>query len=122
LTNGNADEVKTAGKPVALRLTPDRDVIGTDGDLCYITAEIVDENGRRVTSANPEVSFAVSGPAKIAAVGSSDPKSEESYRGSHHRAYDGRLMCVVRSNGEGSITVRAVADDLSPAETTVSAK
>jgi len=121
-SNGNTDEVKTAGKPVALRLTPDRDEIGADGDLCYITAEIVDENGQRVTSANPEVSFAVSGPAKIAAVGSSDPKSEEPYRGSHHRAYDGRLMCVVRSCGEGSVTVRAVADGLSPAKTIVSAK
>jgi len=50
-------------------------------------------------------------------LGSADPCSEEPYRGSQRRSFEGRLLAVVRSASEpGEILVTAVAEGLEPAQ------
>lgn len=39
-------EIRTAGKPAEIRLIPDRSVLAADGkDLCFVTVEVLDEEG-----------------------------------------------------------------------------
>jgi len=110
--------LKTASEPTALRLSADRAVIqSTYGDLAYITVEIVDRDGALVGPAAQEVSFEVSGAGELLAVGSSNPLSEELYTARQRKAFDGRLMVVVRSKGEaGEISVKARVQGLADAE------
>ncbi len=116
-------ELTTAGLPAALRLTPDRTTIdAAAGNLSYVTVEIVDEHGTLVPRATDEVSFEITWPGELIAVGTANPVSEESYVGTQRKAFQGRLMVVVRSSGqEGAIRLTATANGLVTAETSVSA-
>jgi beta-galactosidase len=113
----------TAGTPAALRLTPDRSTIQSSfGDLAYITVEVVDAKGVTNKASVLEVSFEVSGAGELMAVGTANPISEELYVGNKRKAFEGRLMAVVRSTGQaGDITVKASAEGLAGAETRVTA-
>lgn len=110
--NGSTSErtqLTTAGEPTALRMTSDRSAINSEyGDLAYITVEIVDENGNRVPYADEEICVDVIGAGELIAIGAANPTSEELYVGSLRRAFEGRLVAVVRSNGiPGDITIKA---------------
>jgi beta-galactosidase len=62
-----AARLHTAGPPVAIRLTPHLGPGGlhADGsDLALVDVEIVDANGRRCPTADPMVSFDLTGPAE----------------------------------------------------------
>jgi beta-galactosidase len=111
-------QVKTVGAPAQIRLTPDRSSITAErGDLCYITAEIVDQEGLVHPNADHELFFTVKGEGEIAAVGSGNPISTERYRGNQRRAHRGRCLVVVKScGGPGEIRLRAQADSLDGAE------
>lgn len=98
--------LRTAGPPVAVRLTPDRAMLAPIvGDLCYVTVEIVDAAGEVCIGAEPEVHFDVSGAALLAAVASNNPRSTESYQGtpeapiSSRRAYRGKCLAVLKTSG-----------------------
>ena len=101
--------LETTGEPAGLRLTPDQPQLAAVwGDLAYVTVEIVDAAGRRVPWAEDSVEVTVSGPAELLALGTANPTSEELYISKTRRAYEGRLMAVVRSSGErGLVTVSA---------------
>jgi len=115
-SNGNTVVLSSAKAPAKIKLTADRTNIGADGDLSYVTVEIVDEDGKRVTNAVNTVYFSIEGAGELAAVGSSNPKTEEKYRGNWHSAHDGRLMAVVKSCGAGNIKINAIADGLEKSE------
>jgi beta-galactosidase len=106
----------TASAPAQITLTADRSVIDADGqDLSFIQVELVDAKGNRCTTAENLVQFEISGPGTIAAVGSSNPMSSESFRQPRRKAYQGRCLVVVRStHQEGDIQLRASAEGLPP--------
>lgn len=114
-------EVQTVGEPAALRLTPDRATIkATRGDLSFVTAEVVDAQGRVHPTAEHAVTFSAEGEGEIAAVGNGNPISEESYRGNQRQAHRGRCLVVVKSLGRpGQIRLRATADGLQAADVTI---
>jgi len=116
--------LKTASKSASLRLTPDRPVIHAEsGDLAYITVEVVDRDGNVVKHAEPEVSFGIAGAGELIAVGTANPISEELYVGSQRKAFQGRLIAVVRSTGQvGEIVLKAQADGLVASEIRLQAK
>jgi len=106
-------ELRTAEAPFAIRLTADRNEIKRCGDLSYVTAEVLDENGNAVKCANNEITFEITGPGVLQAVGSGNPKSAENYFGSTRRVYEGRAMAVVRSaEVTGEIELRASSGGL----------
>lgn len=106
----------TAGAPAALRLTPDRMTLDGAGDLSYVAVEIVDEHGAVVRHAAHPISIEVSGAGELLAVGSANPLSEALYTDAVQAAHQGRLMAIVRSNGQaGVIEVAAHASGLTPA-------
>ena len=108
------DSITTCAKPSAIHLDADRlELKASYGDLAYITATVTDETGSIVPYANTELFFEVIGAGELAAVGTSDPMSEESYVGNRRKAFEGSALIVVRSIGTaGDIVVTASADGL----------
>ncbi len=108
----------TAQQPARLGLRPDRSAIACDGqDLCFVVAEVLDANGQRHPAAQNVVHFTVDGPAAIAAVGSGNPISGESFQQPYRAAFEGRCLLVLRAGAQpGKVRIRADADGLQPAE------
>ena len=116
--------LQTAGDPVSLRLTADRNVLHADGeDLSFITVEALDAQGRLQPNAATEVRFTVSGPGTVIAVGNGDGMSKEPYQGDHRSLFHGRALMVVRaSKASGTIRLGARAPSLNAAEITIQTK
>lgn len=114
--------VETADAPARLELVPDRAAIRADGqDLSFVTARIVDKNGRLVPIASNRIRFAVEGPGEIVATDNGDPTNMESF-GSHDRhAFNGYALVIVRGIGgqAGKVKVRAESDGLQGAAVVV---
>jgi len=116
--------LQTCSAPARIRLSPDRAAIkAAPGSLSYVTVEILDAEGRVHPTAEPQVFFTIQGPGAIAAVGNSNPRSEEPYRGHTRRAFRGRCLAVVQAGEQsGEIHLRAQADGIEPAEVVIRAE
>ncbi len=112
--------MRTAGKPEAVRLTPEAGELPADGETCvFVQVDVVDANGVRDPWAKNRVSFKLTGPGKLLAVGNGDPRGHDSFADvSSHPLYFGKAVAVVRRDkgSKGPITLRASADGLAPAE------
>lgn len=111
-SNGSEVILKTAKPAAKINLSADRLKINSCADLSYVTAEIIDGESNIVTCANNKVTFIVEGTGTLLAVGSANPKTEEMYKSISHSAYDGKLMAVVKSTGEGEIKLTAYSNGL----------
>ena len=110
--------LKTAGEPATLRLTADRTKLRADGqDLAFVTVEALDQHGVWHPQASPVVTFAVDGPGSLAAVGTGDLTSMESYQANTRTLFQGRALAVVRTGDSGgSIKLTATAPGLHSGE------
>jgi beta-galactosidase len=117
-------ELKTAGVPAGIRLTPDQTGLKADGqDLAHITVELVDANGTVVPEAANLVQFTVTGAGANAGVDNGDPASDELFQADQRSVFQGRALLVVRSKRQsGEITVKATADGLGSANLTLQAE
>ena len=106
--------VRTAGVPVALRLSPEMTDIPADREtLAFVQVDAVDAQGVRNPLATNRVAFALSGPGRIVAVGNGNPRDCKSFKDvSGHSLFFGKATAVVRREGEGLITLTATADGL----------
>ena len=109
--------LRTAGEPKEIRLTADRFTIHADrNDLCYVTVEVVDQNGKVVPTAAIPVQFTVAGAGELAATGSPAPNDASSFRVPLRKTYQGRCLAILRPVGDaGKITLKAEADGLKAA-------
>lgn len=114
-------ELKTAKEAASIRLMPDRTVLNADNeDLCYITIELTDAEGRRNPFAENLVNFEIEGPGTIIGVGNANPVSLESYTQPRRRAWQGRCMVIVKAgNTPGKIVLKAIADGVGMGEVMV---
>jgi beta-galactosidase len=111
-------EVKTAGAPARVVLSPDRVKIRADGeDLSFVTVRIEDADGNLVPGADNLVRFAVEGAGRVAAVDNGNAASLEPFQAGERRAFSGLALLIVRSKrGErGEIRVTAASDGLAGA-------
>ena len=84
----------------ASRCRPDRTTIRADGkDLVFITGDIQDANGVIVPNAETSVSFAVTGPGRLVGVDNGNPIDTSSYKGTSRKAFSGKVLAIVQSNG-----------------------
>jgi len=113
--------IETVGQPVAVRLVTDRVRLSADNqDLAFVTAVIVDSEGRVVPDATNRISFSVVGNGTIEATGSADIKDTEGYHRTSRKAWRGRAGAVVKSTHEaGTITLKATSPALTPATLTI---
>lgn len=107
-------EIKTAGEPAQIRLTPDRSEIAADGtDLSFVTVEILDKDGNLCPWAENLVNFEVEGSAFVAGVDNGSPISLESFKASNRKAFYGKCLVVLQNNGtEGKIQLKATSEGL----------
>ena len=117
------DEIRTAGDPARIHLTPDRSSIKADGsDLSYVLVEILDKDGNLCPWAEDEVTFEVTGAGRNEGVDNGSPISLERFKSDKRKAFYGKAMLIVRNDGtQGPITVRATSPNLAPFTTTINA-
>jgi beta-galactosidase len=116
-TNGkkvNESILQTATKATQLKLTADRNAIKADGqDLSYITVEIQDSKGIRLSNADDLLQFSIDGPATIVAVGNANPTSVESCQLPQRKAWRGRCLVIIKASKKaGNIKLTATAKNL----------
>ena len=114
----------TAGEPASLCLSPDVSQVRANGaDLVYVTIEVEDQEGTPVKYGEPLISVEVSGAGQLIAIGSGNPLSEEMYVGGQRKAFQGRVLAIVRSTDQaGEIALTAQAEGLPAARITLNAR
>ncbi|MDP2471716.1 MAG: DUF4982 domain-containing protein, partial [Candidatus Palauibacterales bacterium] len=110
-------EVRTAGPAAALRLSVDREEIGSGiRDVAHVEVQVVDAAGIVVPSADQLVTFTVEGPARLLAVGNGNPTDHSSYQIPERHAFHGLALAMIQSTDEtGTVRVTARAEGLEPA-------
>jgi beta-galactosidase len=64
----------------------------------------------------PEISFEISGPAKLLGIGNGDVNSVEDCKSTRHRAFQGRGLAILQTTTTpGDINLKATAPGLDPA-------
>jgi len=116
-TDGNVTDstiLKTTGPPTSIRLTPDRQKIRADiNDLSYVTVEVLDEDGFRVTDATVSITFQIKGEGRLAGVCNGNPKDMKSFQTPVVDTFRGRCLVILRPSGQsGTISLMATADEL----------
>jgi beta-galactosidase len=110
---------RTAGRPAAVRLTPEKTALPADGQtLCFVTVETADAAGTLHPLASNRIFFRLTGPGRIVAVCNGDARALESFKKTDsHPLYNGRATVVVRrEKGQtGEIRLTASAEGLAPA-------
>ena len=119
-----SDEIKTAGAPAKIILTPDRKEIAADGkDLSYVKVEIVDNKGNICPNADNLVKFEIKGDGDIAGVGNGNPISHEYFKASERKTFHGLALVVIQSKEKvGVINLTATSDGLKESGITIKTK
>ncbi len=112
------DKRTSFGDSCALRLTAEEGRLFADGrDLCFLTAEALDIEGRCVENACDRIDVHVEGAGCLMGVDNGDPTDEDGYRSSSRRLFEGKLLIIVGALEEaGEIRVRISSPGLAPAE------
>ena len=105
----------TATADVRLTANADRTELRADhSDLSYVAIEFRDANGTLATNVERRVAVTVEGAGVLQGLGSARPDTTETYTGTSHTSFDGRLLAVVRPTMAGAITVHVSADGFEP--------
>ena len=110
--------LSTTGRPAAIRLTAETDSMTAGGEsLCYVCAELVDENGRTVPDAELLLRAEVTGAARLLGFGSGNPITAENYSRGQFTTWQGRALAVLQAGWEpGEALLTVFADGLPAAE------
>lgn len=120
--NGNEGKgitLTTAGSPAAIKVNyeriPNR---GTDYDLVFVDAILVDNNGNCNTLADNLLTFAISQDAQILGTGNTDPSDAIGYTAKVRNAYRGSASAVIKTPHMSTPTLTVTSHSL-PASTTI---
>ena len=103
-------EIRTAGKPYALRLTTHKETTFSPNgkDLAYITVEAVDKDGNLCPNVNDLVTFSVKGVGSYRAAANGDPTCTDVFHLPKMHLFNGKLVVIVQSGEEkGKTTLKA---------------
>lgn len=117
-------ELRTAGRPARIILSPDRKVIQADGsDLSFVTVKVVDANGTPVPHADNLIKFQLTGDGSIVGVDNGSQSSHEPFKANYRKAFHGLALAIIQSmERAGSMTLKATAEGLAPASVVIEAK
>jgi Beta-galactosidase/beta-glucuronidase len=110
--------LKTVGKPVSIRLAAETEAMKANGEsLCYVNAELIDENGNVVPNADRLLKAEVTGAVQLLGFGSGNPITDENYSKGQFTSYQGKALAVLRAGYEaGKAKLTVSAEDLGQAE------
>ena len=116
--NGKAvaeKEIRTAGKPYALRLSSEHKTVLTPNskDLAFITVEAVDKDGNLCPTVNDLVQFSVKGAGFYKAGANGDPTCTDQFHLPKMHLFNGKLVMMVQAGEKaGEITIEAKSKTL----------
>ena len=87
--------IRTAGQPDHIRLSVDYQ----GRDLCFVCADVVDQDGRLCPWAEDQISCSVDGDASILATDNGCQTSMERFTSPQRRAFFGKCLVVVKGHG-----------------------
>lgn len=107
----------TSGEAERLKLEADRGTICADGyDLCYVTVEALDADGRPVPDAANMLHFEVSGAGELVGVDNGNAADTLSLKGHDKALFSGKALAVVRSikgeQGTATLSVSSSFDSV----------
>jgi beta-galactosidase len=116
--------VKTAKQAAQIELTVDRpSIMSGVRDVAHITVRALDADGVFVPMADNQITFEVTGPAKIIGVDNGDPESHASYQGNTRALFNGMALAMLQSTPQtGTIHVTARSPGLRDAQVDFSAQ
>jgi beta-galactosidase len=117
------EEIHTAGKPAALRLTADTTTINADGsDVALIHVDVIDDSGNIVPDAASQITFTITG-GKLIGVDNGNPRDDTSFKSNSRKAFNGHAFAIVQADGkQGDIVLTAQTDGLKQVSVTINAK
>ncbi len=112
-----AEEIKSAGKPAAIKLIAEQTRVATDFDnVGYIGVEVVDEKGVLVPNANNALQVNIQGAGTLAAFDNGSPTDHTAFASATRNAWQGRALIMIRATDiEGPIDINVTAEGLKPA-------
>ncbi len=112
------------GDSSTIRLTADRTEIRADaGELCFLTIETLDAEGRLVENAADYVRVEIGGPGCLMGMDNGDSTDYDQYKSNVRKLFSGRLLAVVGSTGEeGEISVIVTGEGLEPGKILLTAR
>lgn len=115
------DQVDTAGRADALRLTADKASLLADGKaLSYVTVHVVDAHGIQVPDADNPVHVSVTGAGTFQGADNGKQDDAEGYKATTHDAFNGLMLAIVQARTRsGPIHVRITSPGLRGAEITL---
>lgn len=116
--------LQTAGVPARIELLSDASQLHADGkDVSHVEFRIVDAQGVRVPDAALEVTFETTGPASLLGIGNGNLNSVEDCKTTAHHTFQGRGLAILQTTTTpGSITFKATAPGLEPANVTLQSR
>lgn len=118
-------QLETTGKATALKMVIENpnDWKADGMDLQYVKVYAVDSKGRVVPTTEGEVTFEVSGEAKLIAVDNGDHYTDELFSGNTKKLHKGFVMAILRSNQTGGeVKIKASCKGLKSVVKKVTAK
>ena len=109
------DAMKTAGKPAALNLEPDRrEILANGRDLSFVTVRVTDSGRGDGPAADNRIHFDMEGPGEIVATDNGDPTSFELFQSHDRNAFNGFCLVIVRGKASqpGQLELTAKAEGL----------
>jgi len=107
-------EINTAGIPVKILLTADRNKISADGkDLSFITVQLLDVDGNPCPLADQLVKFRIEGSGFIAGTDNGSQYDHNSLKKPERNLYYGKCLAIVQNNGKkGEIKLNASVEGM----------
>lgn len=107
--------IKTGGKPATIKLTPDSNVLQSNGEaLSFITIEIVDNEGNIIPNISLPLKLEIEGDATLQALGNADIKDEDPYYDNLHSTWNGRALAIIRAGNKPGSTKVTVSSPTLP--------
>lgn len=112
--------IKTSGRPYALKASIDKGTLSANHRTAHVFVEVVDEEGNLVNLADNDITCRIQGPARLLGLENSDNNDISSLTDNHQRAYRGKLLAYVQTNGKaGDIRITFSSPLLQDAEITL---
>ena len=91
------DEIQTTGEAKKIQLSVDHvSIIGSEDELAFVTATIVDASGRKVPTACLPLKVEVAGCGELVATDNGDPTSFTPFQSAERESFNGLALSIVR--------------------------
>jgi len=107
----------TAGKPVKIRIIPEKGMMKADGhDMIWTGIEVTDKDGNVIPDAEIPLTAELEGPALLAGFGTGNPVTDEDYTDDRTKSFRGRAAAVIRAGYQAGRILLKVSGEGLPKE------